>query len=84
MVGFYTLQGFQGYQICNFWPGRLFSIDFTSSEHILSFEIRIQNEFDLKSDRADYAGDVAVTHWPIPIRRSLLFLAVGLGSSGQS
>jgi hypothetical protein len=36
---FYTFLGFQGYQFCNFWPSTLFSIEFTSLEHILSFQI---------------------------------------------
>jgi hypothetical protein len=25
----FTLQGFQGYKICNFWTGRLFSMEIT-------------------------------------------------------
>jgi hypothetical protein len=38
---FYTFQGFQGYQICNFWPSGLFYIDFTRSAQNLKFEFRI-------------------------------------------
>jgi hypothetical protein len=83
MVGFYTLQGFQGYQVCNFWPSRLFSIDFTSSVHFLKFENQFWIRVWLNLTGADYAGDVAVPDWLVPIRYWLLIWAIGFRSEGQ-
>jgi hypothetical protein len=37
-VVLYTFLGFQWYQVCNFWPGRLISMEFTSSAQNLVFE----------------------------------------------
>jgi hypothetical protein len=42
MVGFYTLQGFQGYKICKNWPSGLFSMEFTRSEQIMEIEFELE------------------------------------------
>jgi hypothetical protein len=65
---FYTLQGFQGYLICKFWPSRLFYIDFTRSAQKLEFENLNSNEFDSIDPRLTRAGDMAARYWLIPIQ----------------
>jgi hypothetical protein len=42
---YYTLQGFQGYQICKIWPSGLFSKQFTRLVQFLWFEIQILFDF---------------------------------------
>jgi hypothetical protein len=58
-------------------------MEFTSSAQNLVFENSNIKSILTRLTGADNIGDVAVTHWAIPIRRSLLFLAAGLGSEGK-
>jgi hypothetical protein len=58
MVWFYTLQGLQGYQICNFWPSRLISMDFTSCS---KFERKFESVWL-------WSGHVAVSDRGVPVQ----------------
>jgi hypothetical protein len=60
---FYTLQGFQGYLICNFWTSILFYNDFTSCSRNLEFENWIQTSFD----SVDQGGWRGWSMWPLLI-----------------
>jgi hypothetical protein len=81
--GFYTFVEFHRYQVCKIWPSGLFYMDFANSGHIQWFEIWIWIRVWLNLTGADYAGNVAVPDWPIPIRYCLLILGAGFGSEGQ-
>jgi hypothetical protein len=63
---FYTLQGFQGYLICNFWQSRLFYIDFTSSAQNLEFEIWIWTRIDWFDWGLTSLADVAASYRLVP------------------
>jgi hypothetical protein len=95
MVGFYTLQEFQGYKVCNFWTSGLISIDFISCS---KFE-RDLNLFDYRQAMWRYLIGGYQFGWikllavglkdgwmalisPYPFRLSDLILSRGLGSDG--
>jgi hypothetical protein len=82
MIGFYTFQGFQGYEICKSWPSRLFSRQFTSSGHIMWFEFQNWNQNWPGLTGSDWTGYVATYHWAIPIRVKWSNLGPPFRSSG--
>jgi hypothetical protein len=75
---FYTFLGFQGYQVCNFWPSRLFSRDFTSSGQKQRFENQILINFDSVDRVGGLTCYVASSYWPVPIRVLVLIWALRL------
>jgi hypothetical protein len=58
IIGFYTFSGFQGYEICKFWPYRTISMIFASFCQIW----KCLNQIELRW------GHVVVWHWPVPVR----------------
>jgi hypothetical protein len=45
LIGFYTLQGFQGYKVCKKWTCRLFSMEFTNHLWNRDLNLKFENEF---------------------------------------